>query len=494
MKHSKAVRGLKIAEPLVFAKSRSGRSGITLPADGFVAAGETIPAEHRRGPFAGLPEASEPEVVRHFTRLSQFNFGVDSGMYPLGSCTMKYNPKINEAVASNPGFAALHPYVPERFSQGALKLMWELERDLAEISGMDAITLQPAAGAHGEFTGIRIIRAALEKRGEHRSKVLIPDTAHGTNPASCTLNGFDVVEVKSSARGVLSAAEVAEAMDGDTAALMVTNPNTIGLFEEEIGRIAEVVHARGGFMYGDGANLNALMGIARPGDAGFDVIQFNLHKTFSTPHGGGGPGSGPVGVAKALEPFLPVPRIGREGERFFLDLERPDSIGRVRAFYGNFLVMVKAYAYIREMGAEGLKLASEMAVLNANYVRTRLKETFDIPYDRFCMHECVATDARLKKQKVTNIDVAKGLIDRGFHPPTMSFPICVQGALMIEPTETETREELDRFVEALAEIAGTAEADPESLHRAPEMTYISRPDEAWAARHLLLTADMMEEE
>jgi glycine dehydrogenase subunit 2 len=492
MKESKAVRGLKIAEPLIFEKSRKGRSGFTPPPDRFAADVETgIPKSLLRPEMSGLPDVTEPEAVRHFVRLSQFNFGVDTGFYPLGSCTMKYNPKINEATAALPGFARLHPYAPESFSQGALQLMYELEQYLGEISGMAGVTLQPAAGAHGEFTGMRMIRSALEQRGDVRSKVLIPDTAHGTNPASCTLNGYKAVEVKSSSRGVLTAAAVAEAMDDQVAALMVTNPNTLGLFEEEIAEIAAIVHDRGGYMYADGANLNALMGIARPGDMGFDVIQFNLHKTFSTPHGGGGPGSGPVGVCEELLPFMPVPRIGKQGDRYFLDSELPMTIGRVRAFYGNFLVMVRAYTYIRELGAEGLKRATEMAVLNANYLRCKLGQTYEIPFDRMCMHECVATAGHLKKHKVTNVDVAKGLIDRGFHPPTVSFPINVPGALMVEPTETESREEIDRFLAALEEISEVAATNPAELHEAPQMTYICRPDEAAAARQLILTADMM---
>ena len=490
---SKAVRGLKITEPLLFDRSRPGRCGFAVPEDHFSSAGSGIPEKFCRTSLEGLPELTEPEVVRHYTRLSQFNFGVDTGFYPLGSCTMKYNPKINEVTSSLPGFTSIHPYFPETHVQGALRLMWELEQYLGEVSGMDGITLQPAAGAHGEFAGIRMIRAALEKRGEHRKKVLIPDTAHGTNPASCTLNGYAAVEVKSSDRGVLSAEKVAEVMDEDVAALMVTNPNTLGLFEEEIAQIAEVVHGKGGYVSIDGANLNALMGIARPGDMGFDVIQFNLHKTFSTPHGGGGPGSGPVGVCSELLPYLPVPRIARDGDTFRFDYDRPDSVGRVRAFFGNFLIMVRAYTYIREMGAKGLKLATEMAVLNANYMRSILPDAYEIPFDRTCMHECVATDARLKKHHVSNVDVAKGLIDRGFHPPTVSFPICVHGALMIEPTETETKEEIDRFVEALGEIAEVAKKDPEKLQQAPLNTYISRPDEATAARKLVLTADMMED-
>ncbi len=494
MKESKAVSGLKIAEPLIFEKSRKGRSGFTPPPDRFVADVETgIPAPLLRPEMTGLPDVTEPEAVRHFVRLSQFNFGVDTGFYPLGSCTMKYNPKINEATAALPGFARLHPYSPELFSQGALQLMYELEQFLGEISGMAGVTLQPAAGAHGEFTGMRMIRSALEQRGDVRTKVLIPDTAHGTNPASCTLNGYKAVEVKSSSRGVLTAAVVAEMMDEQVAALMVTNPNTLGLFEEEIAEIAKIVHGRGGYMYADGANLNALMGISRPGDIGFDVIQFNLHKTFSTPHGGGGPGSGPVGVSEELLPFMPIPRIGRDGETYFLDFDLPDTIGRVRAFYGNFLVMVRAYTYIRELGADGLNKATQMAVLNANYLRRKLGRTFEIPFDRMCMHECVATDGHLKKHKVSNVDVAKGLIDRGFHPPTVSFPINVHGALMVEPTETESREEIDRFIAALEEISELAATNPEALHEAPSKTYISRPDESAAARKLILTADMIED-
>ena len=492
MKQSKAVSGLKIAEPLIFEKSRTGRNGFTVPKDEFAGVEDNLPESLRRGTMTGLPEVSEPEAVRHFTRLSQFNFGVDTGLYPLGSCTMKYNPKINEAVASLSGFTSVHPYFPEEYVQGALKLMWELEGYLAEISGMEAVTLQPAAGAHGEFTGIRMIRALLERRGETRSKILIPDTAHGTNPASCSLNDYQAVEVKSGADGILTAAAVAEVMDEQVAALMVTNPNTLGLFEAEIAEIAEIVHEKGGFLYADGANLNALMGVARPGDMGFDVIQFNLHKTFSTPHGGGGPGSGPVGVKGDLVELLPTPRIKRDGQDRFSLSDSNLSPGRIRAFFGNFLVMVKAYTYIRELGPEGLRRATEMAVLNANYVLAKLKGHFDLPFDRPCMHECVFTDGNLNRKKVNNVDVAKALIDRGFHPPTISFPICVHGALMIEPTETETLEALDRFIGAMQEIHVQGSSSPESLKEAPAKTYISRPDEAWAARNLVLTADMVE--
>jgi len=492
MKQPKPVLGIKIAEPLIFEKSRKGRSAASIPCEDFSTMPSPIPSDLLRGDLNALPDVSEPDVVRHFVRLSQFNYGVDTGMYPLGSCTMKYNPKINDVAAALPGFTGVHPYFPEQFVQGALEMMHDLELYLAEITGMAGVTLQPAAGAHGEFTGMRVIRAALEKRGEKRTKVLVPDTAHGTNPASCTLNGFESVEVKSGSRGVLTADDVARMMDENVAALMVTNPNTLGLFEEDIVRISRIVHGKGGYMYADGANLNALMGVARPGDMGFDVIQLNLHKTFSTPHGGGGPGSGPVGVAESLLPFLPIPRIVKEGDKFKLLWESKDSIGRVRAFMGNFLIMVRAYTYIRQLGAEGLKEASLAAVLNANYLRSKIRSVLDVPFDRTCMHECVATDQGLKKHGVSNVDLAKGLIDRGFHPPTISFPINVHGAIMIEPTETEAVEELDRFVEAVTEIVHVAETDPESLHNAPTMTHISRPDEAYAARHLLLTADMHE--
>lgn len=493
MKKSKAVTCFKVAEPLLFEKSQKGRQGTSLPSGCCEELANDIPEAYLRGPFEGFPEVSEPQAVRHFTRLSQFNFGVDTGTYPLGSCTMKYNPKINEAVARLMGFTSIHPYFPDSYSQGALQLMFELERYLAEIAGMSAVSLQPAAGAHGEFAGIRIIRAALEKRGQYRKKMLIPDTAHGTNPASCTLNGYESVELKSGPEGRLTAAAVAAVMDEDTAGIMITNPNTLGLFEQEIRDIADVVHAKGGYLYYDGANMNALMGIARPGDMGFDVLHMNLHKTFSTPHGGGGPGAGPVAVVKELEPFLPVPRITFDGKQYRLETDRPDSIGRVRAFFGNFLVLVRAYTYIREMGPSGLKLASQMAVLNANYALSRLKDTYFVPYPGRCMHECVVNDHFLKKSGVSNVDVAKGLIDRGFHPPTVSFPINVHGALMIEPTESETREDVDALVDALLEIAEIAETNPQELHDAPHITFVSRPDEALAARQLILTADMVTE-
>jgi glycine cleavage system P protein (glycine dehydrogenase) subunit 2 len=489
MKQPKAVTGLKFSEPLIFDRSDPGRKGYSLPVKEDEVVVDDIPAHLRRATPPILPEVSEPEMVRHYVRLSQHNFAVDLGMYPLGSCTMKYNPKVNELVSRFSSFTEGHPYHPVEWNQGSLRLMYELEKMLAEISGMDAVTLQPAAGAHGEFTGLAVIKAALEKRGDKRKYVLIPDSAHGTNPASVTLNGYKVRPVKSGPDGFISAAEVEKVMDEDVAAFMMTNPNTVGLFEEECDCIAANVHEKGGFMYCDGANLNSLMGHAQPGKIGFDVIHFNLHKTFSTPHGGGGPGSGPVGVIKELEPFLPIPRIEKTAQGYRFSCEREDSIGRIKAFYGNFGVMVKAYTYIAEMGNEGLKSATELAVLNANYILARLRDHYHVPYDKACMHECVLSDQNLKKYGINNVDVAKGLIDRGFHPPTISFPIHVHGSLMIEPTETEPLENLDSFCDAMIEIAEIAKTDPENLHQAPHKTTVSRLDETTAARNPILTAD-----
>jgi len=489
MKSPRVVTGIKYAEPLIFDRSRAGRVGFSIhsePGDEDI---RDIPESLLRGTPPALPEVTEPEAVRHYVRLSMHNFAVDHGMYPLGSCTMKYNPKINEVTSRLPGFTMGHPYHPDEWNQGSLALMWELERLLAEISGMDAVTLQPAAGAHGEFTGLRMIRAALEARGERRRYVLIPDSAHGTNPATVTSNGWDVRPVASGPDGFVRAADVAAAMDGDVAAFMMTNPNTVGLFEEECDSIADIVHEQGGFMYCDGANLNSLMGWGRPGDMGYDVIQFNLHKTFSTPHGGGGPGSGPVGVKAVLEPYLPLPRVVKHDEGFRVEDDRPESAGRVRAFLGNFGVMVKAYTYIREMGGQGLKDATARAVVNANYVLARLKDHYHVPYPRRCMHECVLSDHDLHKYGVNNVDVAKGLIDRGFHPPTISFPIHVHGSMMIEPTETETPETLDDFVDAMREIATAARETPEALKDAPVKTTLSRLDETRAARKPILNED-----
>ena len=485
-KSATPTRGLLFREPLLFERSQPGRQGYSVPEppDDVAVA---IPKELlREEGIPGMPELSEPEVVRHFVRLSQWNFGVDHGMYPLGSCTMKYNPKVNERTARLAGLADLHPYLPEDCVQGALQIIWELERYLAEIAGMAAVTLQPAAGAHGEFTGMAMVRAAHVARGDARKKVLIPETAHGTNPASCARNGYAVEAVKSNAEGVVDPEDVARKMDGETAAIMVTNPNTLGLFEGHIRQIAEIVHARGGFLYGDGANMNSLLGRSRPGDHGVDVMQYNLHKTFSTPHGGGGPGSGPVAVGAALEPFLPIPRVVKDGERFRLVTDRPQSIGRVKAFFGNFAMMVRAYTYIRELGPDGLKRATDMAVLNANYLRARLGTRFHVAVDRPCMHEVVLDDHGFKKLGIKTMDVAKRLIDHGFHPPTIYFPLIVSGALMIEPTETETRETLDRFVESMFEVLAEAERDAEQLHKAPQLTGITRLDEVQAARQPVL--------
>ncbi len=476
--------GLVQNELLLFERGNRGRQGYSLPGmDVEIADPAKIwPAKMVRKELEGFPELSEVEVVRHFTRLSQWNYGVDSGFYPLGSCTMKYNPKVNEEMARLPGFSGAHPYQPEEISQGALQLMYDLEKFLGEISGMERVTLQPSAGAQGELTGMLVIRAYLSDRGNPRKKVLVPDTAHGTNPASSSLCGYHVVQVKSDERGVLSPKAVAEQMDEEVAALMVTNPNTLGLFEEHICEVAEIVHRKGGQVYGDGANLNALLGLARVGDMGIDVLHFNLHKTFSTPHGGGGPGAGPVGVKSHLADYLPIPTIVKEGDRFHFDYNHPKSIGKIRSFYGNFAVLVRAYSYILSLGAEGLKKTSLVALLNANYLKSKLKEYFHLPYPFPCMHECVFTDKVQSKYGVSALDIAKRLMDYGFHPPTIYFPLVVHGALMIEPTESESKETLDQFIAAMVKIAGEAEKDPDLLREAPHKTKISRLDEVLANR------------
>jgi glycine dehydrogenase subunit 2 len=470
-------RGLVLDEKLLFESSDPGRIGYSLAE---LDVPPAVPATALlREELTGFPELSEVDVVRHYTRLSTWNYGVDSGFYPLGSCTMKYNPKINEKAARLPGFAELHPHTPDHLSQGALQLMYELQDALGEVSGFPAITLQPAAGAQGEFAGMLMIRACHEANGERRTKVLIPDTAHGTNPASAALCGYQVVPIASD--GQLSAAAVAEAMDSDVAGLMITNPNTLGLYEKEIREICQIVHDGGGLVYCDGANLNALMGISRPGDIGIDVMHFNLHKTFSTPHGGGGPGSGPVGVVEALQPFLPVPQVVRSEAGYRLDYDRPQSIGRVKAFAGHFGILVRAYAYILAMGGDGLRRATELAVLNANYVRARLEGVYDLPYKQRSLHEVVFSENNLANDCHT-LDVAKRLIDYGFHPPTIYFPLVVKGALMIEPTETESKQVLDEFCDALLAIAAEAQEHPELLKQAPVRARVKRLDEALAAR------------
>ena len=429
-----------------------------------------------------LPQLSELDVVRHYTRLSQWNFGVDSGMYPLGSCTMKYNPKTNEVQAARQGFAGAHPFAGEEFSQGALKLMYNLEQYLAKLTGFDAVTLQPAAGAHGELAGMLMIHAYHAKMGKQRSKIIIPDTAHGTNPASASLCGYDSINIKSGDNGILEPLAVAAVMDEETAGIMVTNPNTLGLFESNIKEIADIVHSKGGLVYGDGANMNAIMGIVKPGEIGVDVLHFNLHKTFSTPHGGGGPGSGPVAVGKTLEPFLPVPRIVKELDSYKLVTDFSDTMGRLHTFYGHFGVMIRAYAYILSMGGKGLTDASKLAVLNANYVKESLKGTLNLPYDYPCMHECVFNDEFQKEYHITTMDMAKRLLDYGFHPPTVYFPLVVDSAFMVEPTETESKEDIDQFISAVKAIAKEAQENPEKLKKAPHKTKVTRLDEVAAAR------------
>ncbi|MES0350948.1 MAG: aminomethyl-transferring glycine dehydrogenase subunit GcvPB [Desulfobacteria bacterium] len=479
MNESLGDTGLILNDPLLWEKGKRGRCGFSLPRR------DVDSAPLRQDLTDGgpdFPDLSEVDVVRHYTRLSQWNFGVDTGMYPLGSCTMKYNPKINEKYASLPGLAGAHPLMPANLSQGALKMMFELEEYLTEITGMDATTLQPAAGAHGELTGMLLIHAFHVKKGAPRSKIIIPDTAHGTNPASAALCGYRPVAVSSNEEGILSAEAVAQVMDEDTAGIMITNPNTLGLFEENSKEIAEIIHGKGGLVYCDGANMNAVMGVVKMGEIGVDVMQLNLHKTFSTPHGGGGPGSGPVCVKKHLEPFLPVPRVVRENGTYILAEDYPESIGKVQAFHGAFGVMIKAYSYIRRMGPKNLKKASQLAVLNANYIKERLKGTLHLPYDRPCMHECVFSDKHQAAQKIATMDMAKRLMDYGFHPPTVYFPLVVHGAIMVEPTETESKEDIDQFIDAFKAIVNEAKEDPDLLHDAPRNCKVRRLDETTAAR------------
>jgi glycine dehydrogenase subunit 2 len=479
MKESVGTTGLILNEPFLWEKGRKGRSGFSLPRRDV----ESVPIDQElTGEGPDFPDLSEVNVVRHYTRLSQWNFGVDTGMYPLGSCTMKYSPKTNERQANLPGFAGAHPMLPPSLSQGVLRMMFELEQYLTEITGMDATTLQPAAGAHGELTGMLLIHAFHKSKGSQRSKIIVPDTAHGTNPASAALCGYNSLPVKSNEQGILSVEAIAEVMDEDTAGIMITNPNTLGLFEENSRKIAEIIHAKGGLVYCDGANMNAVMGLVQMGKIGVDVMHLNLHKTFSTPHGGGGPGSGPVCVKRELEPFLPVPRVVKEKERYVLSGDYPESIGKVQAFHGNVGVMIKAYSYIRSMGPKNLKKASRLAVLNANYIKESLKGTLHLPYDRPCMHECVFSDEHQKADKVTTLDMAKRLMEYGFHPPTIYFPLVVHGAIMIEPTETESKEDIDQFIEAFKAIVSEARQNPDLLHDAPRRCKVRRLDEVTAAR------------
>ena len=479
---------LVLDEPLLWEKARPGRTGASLPESDVPSA--CCFGEGMTRTDLNLPDLGELDVVRHYTRLSTWNFGVDTGLYPLGSCTMKYNPKINEKIAALPGFAGAHPLLPAELSQGALRVLYETEQMLCAISGLEACCLQPSAGAHGELTGIMLIQACHRARGRQRSKILIPDTAHGTNPASSALCGYTAVKVPSGPDGILTVEAVAELMDDDCAGIMVTNPNTLGLFESNLKAIAELVHARGGLVYGDGANLNAVMGYAHMGRIGVDVMHMNLHKTFSTPHGGGGPGSGPICVSKTLAPFLPGPRlVERDGKLEWEAESVPGSIGRVHPFWGQFGVILRAWAYMHTLGAD-LKRASELAVLNANYVKARLRDVYDLPFPQASLHECVFTDKKQEDFDVSTMDVAKRLIDCGFHPPTIYFPLVVHGAIMIEPTESESLEELDAFIEAMRSIAELAETNPAVLHEAPVRTKVRRVDEVTAARKPVLTGDM----
>lgn len=479
-------------EPLIFELSSPGRQGLTWPAPDVPVRDitEFIPAKALRRSAPELPEVSEQDAVRHFTRLSSLNYGVDTGFYPLGSCTMKYNPKINEDAARQPGFARLHPYQDPATCQGALELMYHLDQYLCEITGMHKFSLQPAAGAHGELLGLLVIQAYHQKRQDfRRNKVIIPDAAHGTNPATAGLVGMDVIKIPSDARGGMDLISLQAALGEDTAALMLTNPNTLGLFDENIQTIAEMVHQAGGLVYYDGANLNAIMGLTRPGDMGFDVIHLNLHKTFATPHGGGGPGAGPVGVKDFLAPFLPKPLVVKDSQtgQYRFEEDMPQTIGRMKAFYGNFGVLVKAYTYIRALGGDGLRKVSEHAVLNANYLLHLLKDHYHLPYQRHCKHEFVITPApQVRKEGIRTLDIAKRLLDFGYHPPTIYFPLIVEEAIMVEPTETESKETLDQFARAMIAIAEEAMSDPAKLKGAPYTTPVSRLDEVTAARKPVL--------
>lgn len=473
---------------LIFELSQPGRTGYKLPELDVEEKENLIPEEFLTNEELDLPEVSEVDVVRHYTNLSSLNFGVDTGMYPLGSCTMKYNPKINEEIIANPKFAHIHPKQDDYQVQGALEAMYNLQRSLCEIAGMDYMTLQPAAGAHGEITAITIFKKYHEVNGNsEKSEIIVPDSAHGTNPATAAMAGFKVVEVKSNERGVVDVEDLRKVVNEKTAGLMLTNPNTLGLFETEIKEIAEIVHEAGGLLYYDGANANAILGHARPGDMGFDAIHFNVHKTFSTPHGGGGPGAGPVGVKEFLREYLPKPIVEKDGDKYFLDYNMEHSIGRMKDYQGHFGILMRALTYILSMGSDGLEFASTVAVLNANYLQAQLKEDYNLPHDYICKHEFVL--AGLKDDcdgQVKTLDVAKRLLDMGFHPPTVYFPLIVHEALMVEPTETEPKQTLDEFVAAMKQIAKEARENKDILLQAPITTVVRRPDETEAAKRLVL--------
>ena len=487
---------MKYYDKLIFELSKKGRVAYTLPNNGCTASLDELPAALRRGQAPVLPEVSEPDVVRHYTNLSQMNFGVDTGFYPLGSCTMKYNPKINEEIAAMPAFQGLHPLQDETTVQGALEVYYEMEKALAAITGMKRFTLNPCAGAHGELTGLMIIRRYHMLRGDKaRTKVIVPDSAHGTNPASAAVCGLEIVEVKSNANGLVDVESLKPLLGPDIAGIMMTNPNTLGLFEKDIKEIAKLVHACGGLLYYDGANMNPLLGVVRPGDMGFDVMHLNLHKTFSTPHGGGGPGSGPVGVCDKLIDCLPVPRVEKlENGRYHIVRSDVTSAGQVSAFMGNFGVILRAYAYILMLGNQNIKLAGKLATLGANYIKESLKDAYKLPITSVCKHEFVFDGliddgSSTGKPGATTLDVAKRLLDFGFHAPTIYFPLLFHQALMIEPTETESKETLDAFIDVMHEIAREAAADPDILHSAPHSAPISRPDETTAARNPILKCE-----
>lgn len=471
-------------EPVIFEKTQAGRKGYQLPALDVpsVDPAAVLPAENLRKNAAALPELSELDVIRHYTRLSQLNFSIDTHFYPLGSCTMKYNPKVNELVAGFTGFKALHPLQPDATVQGFLQVYYELERMLSEICGMAEFTLQPSAGAHGELAGLLIARAYHKYKGNARKTVIVPDSAHGTNPASAMIAGYNVVTIKSLPNGRVDTAALKAALNEDVAVFMLTNPNTLGLFETEIKEIAKMVHEVGALLYLDGANMNALVGLVRPGDLGFDIMHLNLHKTFSTPHGGGGPAAGPVGVSQALTPFLPVPRVRKTDQGYALEEKAPLAIGKMRAFNGNSLILLRAYTYIRLLGREGIRRNTEAAILNANYLRAKLRDAFHAPIDETCMHECIFTAAKQKPNGVKTLDIAKRLLDYGIHPPTIYFPLIVDEAMMIEPTETESRQTLDLFIDVMHKIAAEARATPDLLKQAPHTTPVRRLDEVKAAR------------
>lgn len=477
---------MKNYDKLIFELSKPGRKAYMLPPLDVddVSLDNLIPGELLSDKELDFPEVSEVDVIRHYTNLSNKNYGLDTGFYPLGSCTMKYNPKINEDVARYDGFANVHPYQSEDCVQGSLQVMYELEKSLCEVAGMDRMTLQPAAGAHGEITGIMLIKAYHEKRGDlKRNKIIVPDSAHGTNPATAAMAGYSIIEIQSTKEGLVDLEALKAAVGDDTAGLMLTNPNTLGIYDKGVKEISRIVHEAGGLLYYDGANMNAIMGHARPGDMGFDVVHFNLHKTFSTPHGGGGPGSGPVGVKECVIDFLPVPMVEKKDNKYFLDYNYPDTIGKVKDFYGHFGILLRAYTYVLTMGSDGLKKASEMAVLNANYIKERLKDYYYLPIDTIVKHEVVFGGLKDTLSEVSTLDIAKRLLDAGYHPPTIYFPLIINQALMIEPTESESLETIDAFIDAMITISKEATENPELLKSAPHDTIIRRPDETKAARN-----------